>query len=57
MSLLPALSPWQQRAYAHAAAAIDGRHFGHATLIAGPALIGKRLVAEHLARRVRSTIR
>lgn len=52
MSLLPALSPWQQRAYDHAAAAIDGGHFGHATLITGPALIGKRLVAEHLARRV-----
>lgn len=52
MSLLPALSPWQQRAYTHAAAAIDGGHFGHATLITGPALIGKRLVAEHLARRV-----
>ena len=52
MSQLPALSPWQQRAYDHAAAAIDGGHFGHATLITGPALIGKRLVAEHLARRV-----
>ena len=27
MSLLPALSPWQQRAYEHAAAAIDAGHF------------------------------
>ncbi|MEG3049875.1 MAG: DNA polymerase III subunit delta', partial [Thermomonas sp.] len=52
MSQLPALSPWQQRGHDHAAAAIDGGHFGHATLITGPALIGKRLVAEHLARRV-----
>ncbi len=52
MSLLPALSPWQQRAYDHASAAIDGGHFGHATLITGPALIGKRVLAEHLARRV-----
>ena len=52
MSLLPPLSPWQQRAYAQAAEAIDAGHFGHATLIVGPALIGKRLLAEHLARRV-----
>ena len=52
MSLLPALSPWLQRAYEHAAAAIAAGHFGHATLVTGPALIGKRLLAEHLARRV-----
>ena len=52
MSLLPALSPWQRRAYDHATAAIDGGHFGHATLITGPALIGKRVLAEHLAHRV-----
>lgn len=49
---LPQLSPWQQRAHAQAAAAIGAGHFGHATLIVGPALIGKRLLAEHLARRV-----
>jgi len=49
---LPPLSPWQQRAYAQAADALAGGHFGHATLIVGPALIGKRLLAEHLARRV-----
>ncbi len=49
---LPPLSPWQQRAYAQAADAIRAGHFGHATLITGPALIGKRLLAEHLARRV-----
>ncbi len=52
MSLLPALAPWQQRAYAHAAEAIDAGHFGHATLFCGPPMIGKRLVAETLARRV-----
>lgn len=52
MSLLPPLSPWQQRTYAQAAEALDAGHFGHATLIAGPALLGKRLLAEHLARRV-----
>ena len=52
MSLLPALAPWQQRAYTHAAEAIDAGLFGHATLFSGPARIGKRLVAETLARRV-----
>lgn len=52
MSLLPPLSPWQQRTYAQAAAALTAGHFGHATLITGPALIGKRLLAEHLAQRV-----
>ena len=49
---LPPLSPWQQRAYTQAADALAGGHFGHATLITGPALIGKRLLAEYLARRV-----
>ena len=52
MSLLPALAPWQQRAYAQATEAIDAGRFGHATLIVGPALIGKRVLAEHLAARV-----
>ena len=52
MSLLPALAPWQQRAYTHAGAALDAGQFGHATLIVGPALLGKRLLAEHLAQRV-----
>ena len=52
MSLLPALAPWQQRAYAQAIEAIDAGRFGHATLIVGPALIGKRVLAEHLAARV-----
>ena len=52
MSLLPALAPWQQRAYEQACAALDAGHFGHATLVVGPALLGKRVLAEHLARRV-----
>ena len=52
MSLLPALSPWQQRAYRHAAAALAGGQMGHATLVVGPESIGKRVLAEHLARRV-----
>lgn len=52
MSLLPALAPWQQRAYQQACAALDAGHFGHATLIVGPALLGKRVVAERLAQRV-----
>ena len=49
---LPPLAPWQQRAYTQAADAIKAGHFGHATLIVGSVLIGKRLLAEHLARRV-----
>lgn len=52
MSLLPELAPWQRRACEQAANAIAAGHFGHATLIVGPALIGKRVLAEHLARRV-----
>jgi len=52
MSLLPALTPWQQRAYEHASAAIEAGHFGHATLIVGSARLGKRVLAEHLAQRV-----
>jgi DNA polymerase-3 subunit delta' len=49
---LPPLAPWQQRAYTQACAAIADGHWGHATLITGPDYIGKRLLAEHLARRV-----
>ncbi len=52
MSFLPALSPWQQRAYQHAVSALVGGQLGHATLIVGPQHLGKRLLAEHLARRV-----
>jgi len=52
MSVLPALTPWQQRAYEQAGAALDAGHFGHATLIVGPERIGKRVLAERLAQRV-----
>lgn len=52
MSLLPPLAPWQARACAQAADAISAGHFGHATLIVGPAKSGKRLLAETLAQRV-----
>lgn len=52
MSPLPPLAPWQQRAFEQANSAIAEGHFGHATLIVGPARIGKRLLAETLARRV-----
>ncbi|MDE2406611.1 MAG: DNA polymerase III subunit delta' [Xanthomonadaceae bacterium] len=52
MSTLPPLAPWQQRACAQACEALAQGHFGHATLIAGPARIGKRLLAETLAQRV-----
>lgn len=52
MSLLPELAPWQQRAYDHAASALATGQLGHASLVAGPQWIGKRALAEHLARRV-----
>jgi DNA polymerase-3 subunit delta' len=52
MSVLPALTPWQQRAYVQACEALTAGHFGHATLITGPEKIGKRVLAEHLAQRV-----
>jgi DNA polymerase-3 subunit delta' len=47
-----ALTPWQQRVQAHAARALDSGGMGHALLLCGPALIGKRVVAERLARRL-----
>ena len=52
IATLPALAPWQRRALAQAAAALAEGHFGHATLVVGPARIGKRALAEHLAKRV-----
>jgi DNA polymerase III subunit delta' len=47
-----ALAPWQQRVYAQAADALDGGRMGHALLFCGPALVGKRAVAERLAAHV-----
>lgn len=52
MSAAPAFAPWQQRAYAQAAEALDAGRMGHALLFAGPARLGKRAVAERLAQRV-----
>jgi DNA polymerase-3 subunit delta' len=47
-----AFSPWQQRAYDHALAALDSDRLGHGLLICGPAGLGKRTVAERLAAHV-----
>src|SRR5690606_8699109 len=52
MSFDAPLAPWQQRVYDHAAAALDGGRMGHALLFTGPAMLGKRAVAERLAARV-----
>lgn len=46
------LAPWQQRAYQHAAQALDGERMGHALLFCGPARLGKGEVARLLARRL-----
>lgn len=51
------MAPWQQRAYRQAAAALDSNRMGHALLITGPALLGKRAVAERLAQRLLCTQR
>ncbi len=45
-------SPWQQRAYDHAVAALDAGRLGHGLLVCGPAGLGKRAVVDRLARRV-----
>lgn len=50
--MTPAFAPWQQRAYDGAVAALDAGRLGHGLLFAGPAQLGKRAVAERLARRV-----
>lgn len=47
-----ALAPWQQRAFDQATAAVDAGRLGHALLFCGPAGLGKRHVAERLARRM-----
>ncbi len=47
-----AFSPWQQRMYERAIDALDGGRMGHALLICGPALLGKRAVAERMAAHV-----
>ena len=47
----PLLPPWQRRAYEHAAIALDNGRMSHAMLFCGPAHLGKRAVAERLARR------
>lgn len=44
-----AFSPWQQRAYDHALAALEAGRLGHGLLICGPAGLGKRAVADRLA--------
>lgn len=47
-----ALAPWQERVYARACEAIDRGRLAHGLLFCGPALIGKRAVAERLAGRL-----
>ena len=42
-------SPWQQRAYDHAVAALESGRLGHGLLICGPEGLGKRAVADRLA--------
>jgi DNA polymerase-3 subunit delta' len=49
---IAAFAPWQQRAYARAAQAIDEGRLAHGLLICGPARLGKRAVAEALAQRL-----
>jgi DNA polymerase-3 subunit delta' len=52
MSLDGTLAPWQQRMHDQAAAVLDAGRMGHALLFCGPAMLGKRLVAERLAQRI-----
>ena len=51
------LAPWQQRVYARACEAIDAGRLAHGMLFCGPALLGKRAVAERLAQRLLCTAR
>ena len=45
-----ALTPWQQRVHDLAGESLRGGRMGHALLFCGPALLGKRAVADRLAR-------
>jgi DNA polymerase-3 subunit delta' len=45
-------SPWQQRAYDHALAALESGRLGHGLLICGPEGLGKRAVADSLAQHI-----
>lgn len=49
------LPPWQQRVYAQACDAIDAGRLAHGMLFCGPGQLGKRAVAERLARRLLCT--
>ncbi|MDQ3510229.1 MAG: DNA polymerase III subunit delta' [Pseudomonadota bacterium] len=51
------LAPWQRRVYDQAAAAIDAGRLGHGLVFCGPAQLGKRAVAERLAKRLLCTDR
>lgn len=50
--MIPELAPWQQRAYDQAVATLAEGRLGHALLLCGPERLGKRAVAEALARYV-----
>lgn len=52
MSASPKFSPWQQRIYDHAVAALQAGRFGHGLMICGPQGLGKRAVADALAKYV-----
>lgn len=45
-------APWQQRAHDAAVAALEAGRLGHGLLFTGPARLGKRAVADRLARHV-----
>jgi DNA polymerase-3 subunit delta' len=45
-------APWERRAYESLVAALESGRLGHAQLLHGPALLGKRRVAERVAQRL-----
>lgn len=47
-----AFSPWQRRVFEQTRATLDAQRLGHALLFCGPALLGKRAVADALAAHV-----